>query len=199
MPQATAIQNTKKQAPPARRPPSVKPHRDLTPTQDEVADLASDLIMNGGSQQDLSLFLRALLRHEYRKHGFGKKASTDHIDATVSQWLDRSSQRIMKQWPDPIEGSNVEGVKPKTVVEMAQANVRRELKDQFAEFLAREDGLEPIWLLNDILTYCTSAGYDLAEAFAVVMDADDIYVRVPWSQADKVRAFVKLLDDGESN
>jgi hypothetical protein len=63
MPQATAIQNTKKQAPPARRPTSVKPHRDLTPTQDEVADLPSDLIMNGGSEQDLNLFLRALLRH----------------------------------------------------------------------------------------------------------------------------------------
>jgi hypothetical protein len=41
--------------------------------------------------------------------------------------------------------------------------------------------------------------YDIAKAFAVVMDADDTYVRVPWSQADKVRAFVELIAEKEFN
>jgi hypothetical protein len=62
MPQTTTTQNTKKQAPPARKPVSEKPQKDLTPAQEEVADLASDLLMNGGSQQDLDVLLTALFR-----------------------------------------------------------------------------------------------------------------------------------------
>jgi hypothetical protein len=198
MPQTTTTQITKKQAPLARKPTSVKPHRDLTPTQEEVADLASDLLINGGSQQDLYLLLTALFRHQYRKFSFAKEATEATVAARAEQWLHRSSQQIIKHWPEPVEDPAKEPT-PTTVKEIARTNVRRELQMQYEEFVTRTYGLEPIWMLNEILEYCTSGAYDLAKSFAVVMDADDTYVRVPWSQADKVRAFVELIAEKESN
>jgi hypothetical protein len=198
MPQ-TATRTTKKQALPARRPASEKPQRDLTPTQEEMADLASDLIMNGGSRQDLDPFVRVLLRHQSRKVFHGEKDLEATVNGYANQWFEEHSLRLVKQWPDPIKRPTADDTKPKTVAELAKANVRRELRDHFEDFFADAgDGVESLWMLNEILTYCTDTGYDLVKAFAVVIAEDDTYIRVPWSQADKVRAFTKLIAEKES-
>jgi hypothetical protein len=198
MPQTTT-QISKKQAPPARRPPSEKPQKDLTPTQEEIADLASDLIMNGGSRQDLDPFIRVLLRHQYRKFIHAQDASEATVNEYANRWCEQHALRLVKQWPEPIKRPAADDTKPKTVAEMARANVRHELRDHFEDSFAEStDGLEPLWMLNEILTYCTDTGYDLVKAFTAAMDLDDTYVRVPWSQADKVRALVALIAEKES-
>jgi hypothetical protein len=195
----TPTRISKKQAPPARKPASEKPQGDLTPTQEEMSDLASDLIMNGGSRQDLDPFIRVLLRHQFRKFVCAENTSEATVNEYANQWFEQHTVRLVKQWPEPIKRPAADDTKPKTVAEMARANVRRELRDHFEDFFAdARDGVEPLWMLNEILTYCTDTGYDLVKAFTAAMDLDDTYVRVPWSQADKVRAFAKLIDDKES-
>jgi hypothetical protein len=85
------------------------------------------------------------------------------------------------------------------VKEIAQADITRRLRDSFKELLTDWDGFEAKWLLNEILEYHSSVKSDLLEAFTQCIDADQTYIRVQWSQADKVRAFVKLIDDKESD
>jgi hypothetical protein len=196
----TTTQISKKQAPPVRRPTIEKPQRDLTPTQEEMADLASDLIMNGGSRQDLDPFVRVLLRHQFRKFICAQDTSEATVNEYANRWFEQHSVRLVKQWSDPIKRPTADDTKPKTVAELARANVRHELRDHFEDFFAdARDGVEPLWMLNEILTYCTDTGYDLVKAFTAALDLDDTYVRVPWSQADKVRAFVKLIEEREAD
>jgi hypothetical protein len=209
MPQATAIQNTKKQAPAAPRPASAKPHRELTKTQAEIADLASRLIIEGGNREDVMPFLAALYRHQYRNMSF--YGSAHH---TPEQWEDATQamgnrdagqafNHLMRLWPEPdsghSKGENEDGPKPTTVKEIAQADITRRLRDSFEQLLTDQNGLEGKWLLNEVLEYHDSVKSDLLEAFTYCIDADQTYIQVPWSQADKVRAFVKLIDEKEAD
>jgi hypothetical protein len=57
----------KKPAAAERKPPIERPHKNLTQTQEEVANLASDILLNGGEREDVNLLLTALLRHRVRR------------------------------------------------------------------------------------------------------------------------------------
>jgi hypothetical protein len=191
------------QKPATRRRPDEKPHKDLTSTQEEVAALASDIILNGGDRAEVIPFLAALQRYRF------KRLSVVDSSHTPAEWEEVAVSRGMKDaeadyqdlahcWPDraaaqPVGAADVP--KPTTVKEMVFANVREELRDRLDQFLSDQAGLESFWLLNEILAYVHDAGYDLAQAFTTAMHSDKTYVRVSWSQADKVQGFIKLIEE----
>ena len=91
---------------------------------------------------------------------------------------------------------------PKTVSEMARANVRRSLEGRFEEFLGNAR-VHELYLLDNILVdfgsrnggpEAESAESPLAEAFMLALDSDDTYVKVPRDCVDLVEEFLETLD-----
>jgi hypothetical protein len=65
-------QTTKKPAAAERKTAIERPHKYLIRIQEEVADLASDILLNGGAQEDVDSILTALLRHRYKRLSFAR-------------------------------------------------------------------------------------------------------------------------------
>jgi hypothetical protein len=203
MAQATSIRNIKKQAPPVHTPVSEKPHKNLTRIQEEVAELCSDLILSGGSRDDVLPFLAAAYRHKYRRfsHADGAIALNDDAIAYGNTYVEDAYQHLVRRWPEPSEkpADDDDNSKRTTVKEIAQADLRSQLRKRFEKFLCDTEGLEAIWLWNEILIqYDGDAEIDFATAISKVVDNYDDYVRVHWEKADKVRKFAALLGDEEA-
>lgn len=104
---ATAEASTKKGATTERKPTMERPHKGLTQTQEEIADLASDIQLNGGARQDLIPILSGLLRHQRRRrsyvqvceHRSAEKAEQDAGDFADS-YKDQWYRHLAKHWPE---------------------------------------------------------------------------------------------------
>jgi hypothetical protein len=210
MAQATSIRNIKKQAPvgPTLTTPTLpkeKPHKNLTRIQEEVAELCSDLILTGGSPDDVMPFLAAAYRHKYRRLTFTHCAlfATPLNERAISygkMYADDAFKHLAKRWPEPSEklADDEDNAKRTTVKEIAQADLRNRLRTNFENFLCNTEGVEALWLWNEILIQYGDGEIDFADAISKVVDHYDDYVRVHWEKADKVRKFAALLGDEEA-
>jgi hypothetical protein len=198
--------SAKTKAPSAPEGVNDRPHRELTRMQEEVADLASEMILNGGNREDVIPFLAALYRRRERNRGSWKTPEQWEKDAQSRGFKNAEDayQSLMRHWPEPVgkpskeEASTTREPKLTTVREMVQADLRARLREQVESFLSKSEGFEPVWLLSEILSDHESTYSDLAEAISANVDKYDTYVRVYWRNADKVREFIKLIDPKES-
>ena len=207
---AIAVANTKKPATAERKTAVERPHKNLTQTQEEIADLASNMLLNGGARQDLDLLLTALARHQYRNMSFARgpldrgSSSADEINARAEEraaLLTEDWYRdLARHWPEPkAEAEGFEsGSVARPVTEMVSANIRASARQQFDQFLTDVHGIEPVWLVNEILENVNS-GSDMGEAIYYPMDRAEIYVRVPWEHRQRIEEFVAFLEKGESD
>lgn len=180
-----------------------RPHKHLSATQEELADLASQMILDGGAQEDIELLLTALARHQYRNYSF------NHLDGGLPDFARRCKERVplvLARWNADLrqdwarkevehESASVSTAKYKTITDMVRADIRRSIRSEFEQFLSDRE-VEPIWALNEILEY-VNAGEDLGTAIYYVMDRADIYIRVPDVYAKQVREYVELLEGRE--
>lgn len=132
-----------------------RPHRRLTQTQEEIADPASQMILYGGAEEDVEMFLTAIARHRLRHVQFSTRCG-DKLDNSTralavewaARWLRDLGSRWRKNEPSTITGNSELA---RNVTEMVRADIRRFAQKQFEEFLSRADGIEPLWALRDIL------------------------------------------------
>ncbi|MGA8029385.1 MAG: hypothetical protein WB992_19765 [Bryobacteraceae bacterium] len=186
-----------------------RPHKGLTQIQEELCYLASDILLNGGAQKDVSLMLTALLRHDWRRRSYTRPteaganaAVVDHgAQEYAARLVDDHHRRLASGWPAPKSKSKDGQDNPKlrTVTEMVRADILASLRQQFEDFLDDADGIEKVWLLNEVLEDVNS-GIDLPEAFYyAVRSIDELYVRVPWEHKKRIEEFVGLLEKEETN
>ena len=153
---AIAVANTTKPASAERKTAVERPHENLTQTQEQVADIASDILLNGGAREDLELVLGALARHHYRNMSFSRgpvgcgSLSAAQLDARATAYATRIREDwyrdLAKHWPGrkaEAEGSERLPV-ARPVTEMVRANIRASAQAQFEQFLTDTDGIEPI-------------------------------------------------------
>lgn len=202
MAQATSIRNIKKHTPPVHKPVSEKPHKNLTRIQEEVAGLCSDLLLTGGSRDDVMPFLAAAYRHKFRRSSYvaGDATWNNHVILCGNNHAEDAYQHLVRRWPEPTEkpAEDDDDAKRTTIKEIAQADLRNRLRTNFEKFLCNTDGVEALWLWNEILIQYADGEIDFADAISKVVDHYDDYVRVHWQKADKVRKFAELLGDEEA-
>jgi hypothetical protein len=191
-------QTTKK----AAAPPIERPHKDLTRIQEEVADLASDILLNGGTKEDVDSILTALLRHRYKRLSFAQRKPADEMEkeanAEASRYKESYYQRLCKHWPEKRQETADEPIGPeRPVKEMVRANIRESLLDKVEQLLTDTDGIETVWLLNEIVENINS-GEEPGEAISQVLDRAEIYVRVPWQHKKRIEEFVAFLEKGRA-
>jgi hypothetical protein len=181
---------------PRRAEESAPWRKNLTPTQERFADLAADLILNGGDDEDVYLFLRAAMRHERRRifpETLTGKYRITSPDEFANQHIGREFKSLARNWPE--RPAKAEDPKPRTVKEMISVNVRRQLQDSFEEFMRDAEGLTDIYLLRDVFIDWISGHRELGEAFSRVLETDQTYIQVPWKLERQVRQFVELLQE----
>lgn len=180
-----------------RRVLAGRPHKTLTSTQERVADLASRMILHGGDPEDIRILLIALARYESRIRCFNReeKELRERAMVTAARW----QANLQQSWP---KSNNQIAVSPEleatTVAEMVRADIRTRVRRHFEEFVSEKPGIEPIWLLNEILEI-TNSGEDMAKAIFYSLDDAGIYVRVPSQHEARVREFIALLDPESAN
>jgi len=201
---AIAVANTKKPTPAERQAAVARPHKNLTQTQEQVADIASDILLNGGAREDVELVLEALGRHNYRNMSFSREPlergslSAAQLDARATAYATKVREEwyrdLAKHWPErKAEAEGVErGSVARPVTEMVSANIRESARQQFDQFLTDARGIEPVWLLNEILENF-NADLDMGEAIYSPMDRAEIYVRVPPEHKERIEEFVTFL------
>jgi hypothetical protein len=84
------------------------------------------------------------------------------------------------------------------VTEMLSANIRASARQQFDRFLTDARGIEPVWLLNEILENYNS-DQDMGDAIYSPMDRAEIYVRVPPEHKERIEEFVAFLQKEEAD
>jgi hypothetical protein len=186
--------------PPATVDPQPRP---LTNIQELVCHLAADLVMNGGHESDVTNLLRATIGHSL--HLWFPESDDWHlgrIKRDLPDWL----RRISRHWPAKNKTDPEEEL-PKTVSEMARANLRRQLRSHFESFLGGAR-VQDLYLLDNVLMDFDNggAGADadtaespLAEAFMLALDSDDTYVKVPSERIEAVEQFLGKLDAEENH
>ena len=201
MPKTAIAVHTKKPATAEHKTAVERPHKDLTQTQEEVADLASDILLNGGAREDVDLLLTALLRHRVRRMSPGRHfAATDPAKAdrdanwSANYLAEKFYRSLAQHWPErKDEPTNMqESPAPKTVAEMMRTNIRVSAREQFEEFITDSEGLEAVWLINEVLRF-HNCGADIVEEFCDVMETAGMYVRVPWKHKARIEEFVNFL------
>lgn len=206
MPKTSLAVANKKAAPAERMPAVERPHRDLPFVQEELADLCSQIILYGGSRQDLDLILTALGRHKYMNYSCSRKATgpklveaykeaNEHANFLRERWY----RALCQHWPEPKDATESEesSSPERPVVEMVRADIRNSLRARIEELLRDDHGIETVWLLNEIVADI-NAGYEPGQAVWSALDRADIYVRVPYKHKKRVQDFVKFLEKGEA-
>ena len=191
-------------------PAEAPTHSPLTPFQEQVCDLAGDLILHGGHQDDIADFLAACMSHEWRRRGFDpdnpEKQQRD-VDGYVSRWLARWVRKLSRNWQDdPTPGSEPAAVEPEieqSVSERIRSTVRDEIKERFETFLG-DANPEDMRLLRDIFMSAESFRGDnddvpLALAFSYEIGRHTEYIRVSYKQEKLVRQYIELLEKGEDH
>ena len=74
-----------------------RPHKGLTETQEELAELASDMLMNGGARDDMDSLLFALDQHWYRRGYARSDQSTVEIDKNIEE-RNRRHGTFVERW-----------------------------------------------------------------------------------------------------
>jgi hypothetical protein len=197
--------NTKTKSQPIAAPVQTeRPHEGLTETQEQLAELATDMLLRGGARSDIDLLLGGLARHRRRRllsclrKGSGQQSEKE-LDEEVARGegdIDGWYRQLAKEWPTErrperpekaFEGLSV-------AARIAVADVRGQLADQFDQYLfITMKGIESAYLLNEIMEYVNSCGFEVPEAFAAVIDHDSGYVRVPADLKEQVVKFIALL------
>ncbi|MGI8746556.1 MAG: hypothetical protein ACR2NN_29065 [Bryobacteraceae bacterium] len=178
-----------------KKPQSEVPGLNLTETQQTVCDIAADLIINGGDEDDVHQLLWGILGHNFRRQFPGwpsdpaerDKKAEDHILALKPRWY----AALAKQWPEPI--ARRKRPIPNTVAEMARDNARRRLERLFYEDYVGGAPTEDVYLLQEILEDAYGSGMSLPDAFAYEIGADDTWVKVPREHVKRVEQFIKLV------
>jgi hypothetical protein len=204
---ATTTPSPKKTVTTQRSTAVERPHRNLTRIQEEVADIASDILLYGGSRQDLDLILTALARHNYMHMSFARhqsgpkpvelyKSANEYANARREEWY----RHLCQHWPETkAEAEDQQkNTEPRPVTEMVRANIRESLRDAIDEILTDTDGIETIWLLNEIVSDIKT-GIDPGEAIYYAMDTAEIYVRVPRAHQKRIEEFVAFLEKEEES
>src|SRR6185312_2721252 len=182
-----------------------RPEIELTPIQQHVADLTSDLIMNGGHPADVDRLLIAAIAHDQERQfpDFPQdpQKRRQEAEGVARERLADWRLRLSRAWREPSVAP--ERPLPPTVAEMAREGAREALEDHCYDFL-RAAPMEQIYLLRDVLDYWESSrrGPDdesiecpLAEGFMYVLASRDTFVRVPRKHLSRVRTFVDMLED----
>ncbi|MGI8745979.1 MAG: hypothetical protein ACR2NN_26045 [Bryobacteraceae bacterium] len=177
-----------------KKPQSV-PGRELTETQQTACDLAADLIINGGDEDDVHQLLWGILGHNFRRRFPGwpsdpaerDKKAEDHILALKGRWY----AKLAKQWSEPI--ARRKRPIPNTVGEMARDNARRRLERVFYEDYVGGAPTEDVYLLQEILEDAYGSGKSLPDAFAYKIGADHTWVKVPDEHVKRVEQFIELV------
>ena len=183
---------------PDRQRPSLQKHA-LTDFQETVCNLAADLILNGGTEANVSNLLHATPGHSlqlrFQDHDSWRE---DHIERDLPEW----QRRISRYWPAKADPVEPEHELPNTVTGMLRANLRGKLEEKFTEFLAKSR-MHELYLMCGVLENFeqNSGGPDndkaesaLAEAFAYELASDDTYVKVPRDRVALVEDFLATMD-----
>src|SRR3954451_22498969 len=129
-----------KQATPERK--AERPYKNLSQVQEELADLASDILLNGGAREDVDMLLTALLRHEResKSHGrIGTAVGREEANKYAKRFSERYYLNLAKSWPkeeSPEPGVHYGQRPERPVTEMVRANIREKFMDEVEEFLA---------------------------------------------------------------
>ena len=195
---ATAAPAAKKQTAPAPE----RPHKDLSPVQEEVADLASRILLNGGEREEVETFLRALALYQWKQKSFMKSPRINQSEdaaltsTRVTRTVDHWYLELAKHWPakpsvTPARHYSEQPERP--VTEMVRANIRESFKEEIDHFLTDREGIEPVWLLREVIEE-VNAGQELATAIWFAFDRADMYVRVPHRHKERIQEFAKFLE-----
>jgi hypothetical protein len=77
---------------------------------------------------------------------------------------------------------------------MVRMNLRESLRDEVNKFLTDAEGLESVYLLNEIVTDINN-GEEPGMAIWHAMDRADIYVRVPAKHKERIEEFAHFLQE----
>ncbi len=182
----------------------IAPWRTLPEIQQEVAEVASDMIVNGGDQEDVGLLITAVLRHKWRRYMSRRPKSLDdtekEVDEAALNYAARGKQdrykKLARYWPDEQPTTTTTPDKPKatTVVEMVRDNFRKKAREAFEDFMANSGVPEEVHLLGEILELAAQ-GNPLIEAISIELQDAHTYVHVPDKHVARVRDFLKFLED----
>ena len=166
--------------------------RELTAIQIQAAELAADLIMNGGAHDDVSGLLYNLLAHRYRRITPDLSVLGPHfVEHAWEEWY----RDLSKHWPEKI--SLPARPNPTEVVEMARENARRRLESIFFDDFMGSASPEDVYFLREILENCHNVGMSLPAAFAFETTSNSTYVSVPYKHVKLVEKYVELLAEGD--
>jgi hypothetical protein len=176
----------------AKTAPAAMP---LTDFQETVCNLAADLILRGGMDEDVANLLRATIGHSLHLQWPRFDAfKADHIANDLPEW----QQRIARHWP---EKKDPQDALPTTVTEMLRANLRGKLEELFVRFLAKSR-MHELYLMNAVLENfdgnargpdITNAESVLAEALMSELSSDDSYLKVPSEHIEAVEDLLEKL------
>ncbi len=198
---STAKSPTPKTLPPEPRAKPETFKRELTDFQLLVCDLAGDIILNGGHQDDVHNLIFAAMGHSYRlRFGMSKGSPDEYLGNLHQDWI----QKISRHWPE--ERPEPKEEKPKTVSEMVRTHLRDGLRSNFEWFLgsARMHELYLLWAVLQNFEGVTHgpeserAESVLALAFAYEIDSDSTYVKVSRDRVKLVEQYVGLLEAAET-
>jgi hypothetical protein len=198
--------NTKKRAIAQQGTAAKRPHKDLTRTQEEIADIASNILLYGGAQQDVDLILTALARHQYMHLSFAKHAKGDDLAELYQKaneyakiYRERWYRALCQHWPEKKDerDNKPASLSERPVTEMVRANIRESLRDRVERLLTDNNGIEAIWLLAEIVNDINN-GHEPGEAIWFALDRADMYVRVPRKHKKRIEEFVAFLEKEEA-
>lgn len=169
----------------------------LTRDQTELAELAGDIILNGGDTDDVMLVLAGLLRHQYRRkvNVYYENSPSEDQGAIryANTWRDGEFKKLARYWPEELPSP--EDPKPTVIADMIRVNYRARLRGEFEEFMAKQSGLEDVFVLTDILNTYNCMHAELGEAFELALERAQAYVKVPPKHFKRVEKFIDLLEN----
>ena len=173
---ATQPISTKKQTSVTKKVVALAPHGELTPIQERLVNLTSQLILRGGASEDVLPFLAALYRHEGRNLKIAglTHMTEDKIRQHGSNYAEQAYKALIPLWPNA-ETETYQSETKKAdnaaagIKEIVRADFRRRLRHNFEEFLHHWiTEMEGLWLLSEILESHNS-GIDMGEAISDVI------------------------------
>lgn len=174
----------------------------LTPFQEQVCDLAGDMILHGGDRKDVKSLLKALAAHHERRRLGDTPSRQQDISSTVERSVAVWERRLARTWPEVAEGGEADTapLATQTASALLRSTVRDDLKESFGDFLANGTP-EELRLLRDILRSHESLrgrldSVALAEAFSDQIGQSNGYIRVQAGHQGLVRRYVELLEAG---
>lgn len=170
----------------------------LPEIQEQIAELASDLIMNGGDRRSVDKLLEAVIRHSTLRRFSTFKDQTcreELAEQHAAEWRAGWYRRLARHWPE--NSPAIQKAKTVTITDLLASNVRLDVESSFQSFIRNVEGFTDLFLLRDILRDVDSGNGELGEAFAHQLAQCHTYVKVSWKYADRVREFARLLEDGD--